>query len=179
MTVFFMNITYRKRMMNMFWYLVCDKSNVSAALVDFFNQQSDSYAFIPKIERWHSKKAYQIQDLYPGYVFIKSHLDEQHFTRQYRTFFESIEHAAYLIKQGDRYSLSRDMQDIYDRILDQDIVRHSTGNIVDTKLIVDQGPLKGLEDDIIKINRHKRFALLKHDALHIKVPLEVISKNGG
>ena len=59
------------------------------------------------------------------------------------------------------------------------IIKRSIGNIVDKKLIVDTGPLLGLDDLVIKINRHHRVATLQTEFFDkkIMVPLEVISKS--
>lgn len=66
-----------------------------------------------------------------------------------------------------------------ERLLDnKNIIRHSVGNIVNSKLIVEEGPLVNLENKVIKIDRHKRLAILKSDFFNkITVPLEVVSKS--
>lgn len=66
-----------------------------------------------------------------------------------------------------------------ERLLDnKNIIRHSVGNIVNSKLIVEKGPLVNLENKVIKIDRHQRLAVLKSDFFNkITVPLEVVSKS--
>ena len=51
------------------------------------------------------------------------------------------------------------MEKLFDN---QDVIKHSVGNIVNSQLIVDEGPLMNMEDKVIKINRHHRIATLKN-----------------
>ena len=57
----------------------------------------------------------------------------------------------------------------------------STGYIEGDQVIVVEGPLKGYEGSIRKIDRHKRVAYLDlegfEDVSSIKVGLEIVSKN--
>lgn len=63
---------------------------------------------------------------------------------------------------------------------ENDLIQASVGNIIDGKLIVDEGPLKGLEDRVRKIERHDRWADLEMEVLEerrmMKVGLQVVSK---
>ena len=57
----------------------------------------------------------------------------------------------------------------------------SRGVIQNGKTIIQEGPLQGLEEKIIKIDRHKRIAFLKSsdqtkEALLFKVGLEITEK---
>ena len=60
------------------------------------------------------------------------------------------------------------------------IAQESIGVIEGDQIIVERGPLKGLEGSIIKINRHKRIAIIRADFMggprEIKVGLEIIDK---
>ncbi|NCC55187.1 MAG: hypothetical protein EOM11_06875, partial [Erysipelotrichia bacterium] len=50
------------------------------SLVDCLNKDNQLEAFIPKIEKWYTAshtKEYQIQDLYPDYIFIRTDLVEK------------------------------------------------------------------------------------------------------
>lgn len=56
----------------------------------------------------------------------------------------------------------------------------SRGVIQNGKTIIQEGPLQGLEDKIIKIDRHKRIAFLKNtdqsESMLLKVGLEITEK---
>lgn len=166
----------------MHWYIVHIKLERSSKLVKFFNQQNNTIAFVPKMERWYNikgKKNYIIKDLYPDYVFIKSEMDQLEFNERFKEFFKSIDGIAQLLEFKDVYVLKTEEQILMERLLDnKNIIRHSVGNIVDSKLIVEKGPLVNLENKVIKIDRHQRLAVLKSDFFNkITVPLEVVSKS--
>ena len=165
----------------MYWYFIHDRLGNKEKIIYYFNQQSQTKAFVPKIEKWFGCKSirdYVIKDLYPNYIVVQSHLDETRFLEKHKDILKNIDIVANLLKQGDLHQMSRNEQEVYERIFcEEETVCHSTGNIINSKLIVDQGPLKGLEDHVEKINRHKRECLLDLNDIQIKMPLEVISKS--
>ncbi|MEG2506006.1 MAG: KOW motif-containing protein, partial [Carnobacterium sp.] len=61
------------------------------------------------------------------------------------------------------------------------VVDMSVGYIIGDKIIVRDGPLKGKEGSIKKIDRHKRIAFIEVEFLgevrETKVGLEIITKN--
>ena len=69
---------------------------------------------------------------------------------------------------------------LHQLIGDDYIAQESIGVIEGDKVIVMRGPLHGLEGSIVKINRHKRIAIIKADFMggprEIKVGLEIIDK---
>lgn len=166
----------------MYWYIAHVNANRANKLVKFFNDQKNTWAFIPKMEKWYSMKGvkdYVIKDLYPDYIFIKSPLNMEEFNERFKSFFKSVDSIAQLLEYDDVYSLNESEQELMERLFgDGYIIRHSVGNIVNSQLIVDKGPLVNLEDKVIKINRHHRIATLKTELFNNKlvVPLEVVNK---
>lgn len=167
----------------MYWYFINVQSKYTKRILNFFNSQNDTLAFVPKIEKWigaKSIRSYIVKDLYPDYMFVKSKLNDNEFMDKYEKFFEDIKNAAILVRQGNSYSMQKNIKDLYEKLFDQNgIITHSTGNIVQSKLKIDDGPLCGLEDSIIKINRHNRTAKFdfKQNNLSLIVPLEIVSKS--
>lgn len=167
----------------MYWYFINVQSKYTKRIMDFFNSQKNTTAFIPKTEKWIGAKSvrkYVLKDLYPDYIFVKSNLNENEFMNKYKKFFKDIKNAAVLVRQGNSYSMQKSMQDLYEKLFDQNgIIKHSTGNIVQSKLKIDNGPLCGLEDSIIKINRHARTAKFdfKQNNFSLVVPLEIVTKS--
>ena len=167
----------------MYWYFLQYKSDSSEKLINFFNNHQNTFAFIPKTEKWYNVKgikSYVIKNMYPDYVFVRCDLDENSFVKKYKEFFKSVKNSVTLINQGNSLSLQKSVADVYDKIFDgSDTIKHSIGNVVNSKLIVDTGPMMGLEDYVVKINRHHRIATLDlhvNDSI-INMPLEVISKS--
>ena len=60
------------------------------------------------------------------------------------------------------------------------VMKHSVGYIKGDKVIVTQGPLKGLESEIVYINRHNRKAVLEismfDQVVKLNTSLEIIEK---
>lgn len=164
------------------WYVVHLKHNQGDQLVKFFNSQVGTEAFVPKIEKWYSvkgKKDYFIKDLYPDYIFVKTKKNLEEFDEQYQEFFQSIQSYAELLEYDDIHALNSQEKQLMEKMFgDSYVVKHSIGNIVNSVLKVSEGPLIGLEDKVIKIDRHKRLATLCFHTLsqNMIVPLEVVSK---
>lgn len=173
----------KERCERMYWYFFRCKSDSSENLINFFNSQQNTFAFIPKTEKWYSingVKSWVVKNMYPDYVFVRCDLDEISFMRKYKEFLESVKNSVTIVNQGNSLSLQQSLSAIYDKLFNgEDTIRHSVGNIVNSKLIVDTGPIMGLEDYVIKINRHHRIAMLDFRLNNsvIKVPLEVVSKS--
>lgn len=165
----------------MYWYFIYDRLNNKEKIIHYFNQQSKTKAFVPMIEKWFgckSVKNYLTKELYPHYILVQSNLDENEFLEKHKEFLKNIDTIANLLQQGDIHKMSKSEQEVYEKVFNQhETIYHSTGNLVNSKLIVEQGPLKGLEDYVGKINRHKRDCFFILNGIQIKMPLEVISKS--
>lgn len=77
--------------------------------------------------------------------------------------------------------LSKEDEKIVTELSDENhIIKASLGYIKGDKLIVTDGPLRGREGEVVKINRHKRIAVLAIEFLcekrNITVGLEVVRK---
>lgn len=165
------------------WYIMHVKSENCQEFVDYLNADKNIYAFLPKMEKWLSNskiKEFQTSYMYPDYIFIRTSLNQEEFKKRYDEFFKSIYYIAQLLEKNSVISLTPMEQLLLEKMFnDQDVIKHSTGHIVDSHLIINEGPLIGLEKRIKKIDRHKRIAILDCDILGriMKVPLEVVSKS--
>ena len=60
------------------------------------------------------------------------------------------------------------------------VVEYSVGFIENDRVVITEGPLVGLESNIIHIDRHKRICTLEIEMLgqkrEVKVSLEIVSK---
>ena len=154
----------------MHWYVVHVKSGRTSKLIGFFRRQEGVTAFIPKSERWQcvgeGKKDYILKELYPDYVFVRTHLSRDQFDVMYRKFFDSIEDYAVLLEYDDVYSLTKEEEVMMDRLFSKShIIRHSVGTIIEKRLKCFEGPLVGLEDRVIKLDKRNRFATLRFEGL--------------
>ena len=166
------------------WYVIFVNENKINDLIVYFNNQPGMSAFVPKTEKLmnkEGKKVFLEVTMFPNYLFIESELNEQEF---YATIKEIEKDLGYTMKilQSDTQTilaLTNDEKSLLKSLLNENhLIMHSTGIIVDSKLIVQEGPLVGKEGLIRKINRHKRLAFLGDVFGKVmKVPLEVTSKS--
>ena len=158
----------------MFWYVVHKKIYKDDSLVNYFNKQDGLRAFIPKVEKWfnvNGVKQYVIKELYPDYMFIVSDWNKNELYEKYKEIF---------ISDKNILTLSSEEQSLMEYFYSAgNIIRHSVGNIVNSQLIVDEGPLLNYHGGINKIDRHHRTATLKNIFFNEKflVPLEIVSKS--
>lgn len=119
-------------------------------------------AFLPKKQRYFKKQDYvTVLDrlLFPGTVIITSDLPQDEFASQFNTWLE--QHPTELIHREAKeyFYLSNDEQHFIASLMDEHKVIHQSIGILDDKrLIIQSGPLKGLENRIKKIDRHQRTA---------------------
>lgn len=168
----------------MFWYVVETKLDLNAKMLDFLNRQENIDAFIPQVEKWFKCtefEEFQLRDMYPGYIFIKTILNEENFKDKYAGLFQTVERLGKVIEKDEFIALCDDEIGILSKLLDNSAsIRHSCGKYNGNDLEIFSGPLKGLEKNIKKINRHKRIAEVRFGILgkEMLLPLEVINKKG-
>ena len=155
-------------MMN--WYLIFANDNKINDLLLYFNNHPEMTAFVPKIEKLmkkDGKKVFAEVPMFPNYIFIES--------------LEKDMDSMMRIMQSDEQkvlSLANNEKELLESLFNDDhLIIRSIGVIVDSKLIVQDGPLVGKEEMIKKIDRHKRVAFIGDVfGKTMKVPLEVTSK---
>lgn len=117
--------------------------------------------------------------LFPGYVFVQ--------TEYPRRLFESLkskgDFARMLGVKEDSFAHLTSEEALWlDALTDSGnhVAGMSTGFIEGEHVVVTEGPLKGCEANIVKINRHKRTAFLEISILgrnaKVKVGLEIVRK---
>lgn len=165
----------------MFWYIAHVKAGMTEKLMNALNRHENIDAFIPKKERWSrggkGGRGYSIMELYPDYVFIKSKFDKDEFNKEFKQYFESMNGLVEVLDYDDVYALSRDEQELLEKLFNGgDVIKHTVGKNIDSGFLPVEGPLKGLEDRIIKVNRHDRYALLDCSIFtgHLMVGIDVM-----
>lgn len=139
------------------------------------------HCFIPYFQQ---KKRYEgewhIQEriLFPGYVFL--------FTQNYAALKKQLARTSGISKiVGTGYETipftEEEINFIFRLVTEKQVVEFSTGVIENNQLHILHGPLKGLEDYIRKIDRHKRKAWLKIEksgrSLELQLGLEIVEKS--
>ena len=85
---------------------------------------------------------------------------------------------------GGFHPINKEEEEILQQLMDEnDLILASVGNIIDGKLIVDEGPLKGLEDRVRKINRHDRWGEVEIELFEecktMRVGLQIVARLTG
>ena len=136
--------------------------------------------FVPMAEKQHRKDGkYTIlkEPLFPGYLFIVSH-DIEIISVEIRKIFKFKR----ILRTGDSFAaLEPDEVKAFRSLANEDYnITMSKGFIVGDEITVTEGPLKGYEGRIKKIDRHKRTAFMELPFLgrdtRVRVPLEIVSK---
>ena len=166
------------------WYIIFENNEKIKDLLVWFNKQPDVKAFIVKSERFwkkDGKKMFIEKPMYPNYIFVETNLDSKEFYDVVSKLEGNLSSTMKVLQNDTQsvMSLSNEEKEFLESLLNEDhSIVHSTGVIVNSKLIVQEGPLMGKEEMIKKIDRHKRIAFLGSlFGRMIKVPLEVTSKS--
>lgn len=168
----------------MYWYVFDTKPNSTTELLGFLNRQANIEAFIPRVEKYFKCsgfEGFQLKDMYPGYIFIKTSLNESEFKNEYFDFLKTVKRLGKILEKDEFIALSNDEIDTLSRLFDEsNLIRHSCGKYNGNELVIYEGPLKGFEKNVKKINRHKKIAEVGFEFLgkEMMLPLEVINKKG-
>lgn len=129
--------------------------------------------FIPRYEsmkryrgEWHKEK----KVLFPGYVFMVSEDVEQLFQK-----LKQVAGLTKLLGTGDEIVplAEEEIRLLKDFGNEEQVVKLSKGIIAGAQVIIKEGPLKGYEGCIRKIDRHKRLAYLELEMMGRKVEAQV------
>lgn len=164
----------------MYGYMIYGISDAEA-LAERCLHQEHVCAWVPESEKWYSsngKKAYVIKKLYSDCMIAFSDVSYSVFCNMVFSLTEACEHVSK--EQIHIHVLSKQEYILVKQLFcDKTYIECSVGRISDSKLLVEKGPLKGLEQEIMKIDRHHRTAIMKSSLAGrlLKVPLEVVSKS--
>lgn len=130
-------------------------------LCRLLNTKDGVFAYSPKIEYYH-RVAHEIRlkTLFPGYVFVATKMNRQEIDLLFRTVSLRSPYFKELKFEGVS-ALTEDEEKILGAFLDdQKILRMSCGCLENRKLHILNGPLTGMDDYIVKYDRHNQLATL-------------------
>lgn len=165
------------------WYVVQVRTGDERKISERFQHEikaDGEDVFVPMFERRKNIKGRwtkEIKPLFPGYIFFQTEDAKGLHLR-----LKKMDAFTKILMTGSEYTpiSSEEEMFLHQLIGDDYIAQESIGVIEGDKVIVMRGPLHGLEGSIIKINRHKRIAIIKADFMggprEIKVGLEIIDK---
>jgi transcriptional antiterminator NusG len=126
------------------------------------NTKKDIYAFIPKMESYiRIKDKLELQVMYPGYVFVKTEMNQVEFFLLLQYLGEQRDGIIKELTKKDVSAFTKDEIHLMDQLLDKKgILRMSRGYKDNGKTIVLEGPLVALQDLIIDTDKRDRIAVL-------------------
>lgn len=145
------------------WYIIFSLTQKSEKLVGQLNRKKNICAFIPQLEYYRRDiSGYALKPLFPGYVFVKSELDQEDFDLLLMNMSEGKDGFIKQLKYENVSALREEEIVLLNRLLDdQYILRMSQAYLdVDKRAVVYHGPLKHFEQNIIKIDKHNQIAYL-------------------
>lgn len=120
--------------------------------------------------------------MFPGYLFIETDKPDDFFLRIRNGWGKIIFETCFLLKK-DAYICpisAEEQEQIRNLCGENHVLELSTGYMIGERLIIEEGPLKELQGRIVKIDRHKKLAMLRCKFMGeerlIKAGLEVVER---
>ncbi len=167
-------------------YVISGKEDNVVRQLKAFLDLNQSFVFVPMMERKFKKNGVTNTEkvpLFPGYVFVESELPDRIFREQIMRIIYKTSNIIRLLGYGDSEEISlreHEKSALFILLNNDYYIENSWGIIEKGKLIIKEGPLKGMENKIIKIYRHKREALVEirimEENKQIKTGLEIVEK---
>lgn len=167
------------------WYILYVYGGRETQLCDYLNHVEDIHAFIVQKEVVHKRQGSfftVLQPMFPSYIFVETLLDHACFTQLFNRLRSEKAGLVKELKYDDEIpSLLPEERQYLEHLLNSDnVVETSKGYVEYDKVVITEGPLKGYESSIVKIDRHQRKAELEvkvlDNALRVTVSLEIVKK---
>lgn len=145
------------------YYILFSLSHKVDRLVKQLNKKKDIKAFVPMLEYYRRDiNDYALKPLFPGYIFVKSNLNQEEFDLLLMNMKEEKNGLIKQLKYEDVNALRKEEITLLDKLLDDNFVlRMSLASLDDNKrVVVYHGPLKYFEKNIVKVDKHNRLAYL-------------------
>lgn len=147
----------------MYWYFVEVEKYHEEEILKLM-KGSPFEVFLPKKQRYFKKQelvTWVERLLFPGTIMIASDLPRTEFIKQWNEWLSMYSNLSQLIhiEKKDYFFLQEDEQLFLNSLMNEkQVIPISSGVLNDKQLIVETGPLQGLETRIKKIDRHQRTA---------------------
>ena len=147
----------------MSWYFVEVEKQHEEDVLELM-KSSPFEAFLPKKQRYFKKQelvTWVERLLFPGTIMIVSNFPQAEFTKQFNEWLSQHSDLSQLIhlEEKEYFFLQEDERLFLNSLMnEQRVIPISTGVLNEKQLIVESGPLQGVESRIKKIDRHQRTA---------------------
>ncbi|TYQ17903.1 UNVERIFIED_CONTAM: transcriptional antiterminator NusG [Acetivibrio alkalicellulosi] len=172
----------------MYWYVIFVQTGREYRVEEILRGQLDSEVFTPfvplqeMIFRKGGTIKKELKPLFPGYVFVESKLISQEFIKWTNTIIYTSHVIVSLLRYSDEEIAMRESerQMLLSLCNDEHCIEVSRGIIEGDKIYITDGPLKGHESIIKKLNRHRRKAWIEiefmGDVRLVSMALEIVEK---
>jgi len=172
----------------MYWYVIFVLTGREYKVEWFLKERLDADLFTPFIplhECIFKKKGIvkkEVKPLFSSYVFIESEMPGQEFIKSVSNIFRTSNDIIRLLKYSDTEIAMRESerQALLSLSNDDYCIESSTGIKEGSRIYITDGPLKGRESIIKKVDRHKRKAWIEMEFMGeirlVTVGLELVSK---
>ena len=167
------------------WYVIHvltgSEQMICGSIKEMLEPELYQHCFVPMAERQHRVDGKFItlrKPLFPGFLFIISDRIEEVCASLYK-----IAKFKRILKTGNAFvSMQKEEVKAFSSLVDEAFnVTLSKGYIAGDQITITEGPLKGQEGRIRKIDRHKRMASVDLSFLgktiNVRVPLEIAEKS--
>ena len=165
------------------WYVIQVRGGTEHVVMNYCNQhrQVREEIFVPLYKRkkkFHGIWTEETSVLFPGYVFIATDDVEDLFDR-----LRKVPKLTKILKTGEEFvSLYPDEVKLLNRLAGKDrVVEMSYGYIEGDDIMVTEGPMKGWEGRIKRLDRHKRTGIIQvqifGQTTEVTVGLEIVKKS--
>lgn len=161
-----------------YYVLFCQSLKIEK-LYQTFNLKKDTTAFIPKMEKYIcSKDKIIIQTMFPGYLFIKTNMDQTEFDTLLLFMKEERDGVIRELKKEEVSALTKEEIKLLDILLnEQYILVMSKGYKVNGRTKIIEGPLKELEEYIVAVDKKSHEAVLNIEFLNKKLKAGIEMQN--
>lgn len=169
------------------WYVLYVKRGSEQEIADLINELGEVEAFVPRRIKFHKRAGQLIrlnEPIFTSYVFVETDLDHEAFyvhvlthvklnTAYYKTLSYRDKSVDALYPQEKEFLLS---------LMDKEhVIGESTGLVEGDTVTILDGPLKGQQSAIVKIDRHKQCATLRLSLMgrpiDVRVALSLVYKD--
>ncbi len=168
------------------WHVLFVKGGKEELVKEQINKFEGVHAFLPRVVKMFRRNGKLNKEemlLFKNYVFIQTALDFTEFMALLQINIKPIQGFLKVLQHKDNQieTLYPHEKDFLIKFTNDDyVLQESIGLIENDKIIITEGPLKGHESMIKKIDRHKRTALISLSMFgldqDVVVGLEIVKK---
>lgn len=172
----------------MYWYVLFVRTGREQKVEKLLKKRLGTDVFVPFVPLYERlfkisetvKK--ELKPLFPSYVFIESEVSDQEFLKIRSTLIYISSDILRILRYGNTEIAMRESEKrmLLSLCNDDHCIESSSGIIVGDRIHVTDGPLKGWESMVRKVNRHKRQAWIEiefmGDIRLVSIALEIVEK---